>query len=128
MAPCVACGAGVWRAGAAPSRVCGGLLRLVLQVRVSCVVLCRSVRRRVASRRAVARCTVARCGAVCRGLALCCGRLVEVSLACVVVRSAGRSVAGWWLGGAVRCGCLAGSVLWGLGRAARAGGSGRSTA
>ena len=50
---------------------------------------------------------------------------MEVSLACVVVRSAGRSVAGWWLGGAVRCGCLAGSVLWGLGRAARAGGSGR---
>ena len=50
---------------------------------------------------------------------------MEVSLACVVVRSAGRSVAGWWLGGAVRCGCLAGSVLWGPGRAARAGGSGR---
>ena len=37
----------------------------------------------------------------------------------------GRSVAGWWPGGAVRCGWLAGSVLWGLGRAARAGGSGR---
>ena len=52
---------------------------------------------------------------------------MEVSLACVVVRSAGRSVAGWWLGGAVRCGWLAGSVLWGLGRAARAGGSGRSS-
>ena len=50
---------------------------------------------------------------------------MEVSLACVVVRSAGRSVAGWWLGGAVRVGCLAGSQLWGLGRAARAGGSGR---
>ena len=49
-------------------------------------------------------------------------------MACVVVRSAGRSVAGWWLGAAVRCGCLAGSVLWGLGRAARAGGSGRSNA
>ena len=67
-----------------------------------CAALCR-----VASRRAVARCTVARCGAVCRGLALCRGGSVEVSLACVVVRSAGRSVAGWWLGGAVRCGCLA---------------------
>ena len=37
---------------------------------------------------------------------------MEVSLACVAVRSAGRSVAGWWLGGAVRCGWLAGSVLW----------------
>ena len=50
---------------------------------------------------------------------------MEVSLACVVVWSAGQSAAGWWLGGAVRCGCLAGSVLWGPGRAARAGGSGR---
>ena len=88
-----------------------------------CAALCR-----VASRRAVARCTVARCGAVCRGLALCRGGSVEVSLACVVVQSAGLSVAGWWLQGAVRYGCLAGSVLWGLGRAARAGGSGRSTA
>ena len=47
VAPCVACGAGVWRVGAAPSRVCGGWLRLVPQVRVSCVVLCRSVPRRV---------------------------------------------------------------------------------
>ena len=53
---------------------------------------------------------------------------MEVSLACVVAQSAGRSVAGWWLGGAVRCGCLAGSVLWGLGRATRARGSGRSIA
>ena len=85
-----------------------------------CAALCR-----VASRRAVACCTVVRCGAVCRGLALCRGGSVEVSLACVVVRSAGRSVAGWWLRGAVRCGCLAGSVLWGSGCAARAGGSGR---
>ena len=85
-----------------------------------CAALCR-----VASRRAVARCTVARCGAVCRGVALCRVGSVEVSLACVLVRSAGRSVAGWLLGGAVRCGCLAGSVLWGPGRAARAGGSGR---
>ena len=85
-----------------------------------CAALCR-----VASRRAVARCTVARCGAVCRRLALCRGGSVEVSLACVVVRSAGRSVAGWWLGGAVRCGCLARSVLSRPGHAARAGGSGR---
>ena len=49
VAPCVACDGGVWRAGAAPSRVCGGLFRLVLQVRVSRAVLCRSVPRRVAS-------------------------------------------------------------------------------
>ena len=49
VAPCAACGAGVWRAGAGPSGVCGGLLRLVFQVRVSCAVLCRSVPRRVAS-------------------------------------------------------------------------------
>ena len=41
--------AGVWRAGAAPSGVCGGLLLLVLLVRVSRAVLCRSVPRRVAS-------------------------------------------------------------------------------
>ena len=85
-----------------------------------CAALCR-----VASRRAVARCTVARCGAVCRGLALCRGGSVEVSLACVVVRSAGRRVAGWWLEDAVRSGCLAGSVLWGPGCAVWAGGSGR---
>ena len=45
----VACGAGVWRAGAAPSGVFGGLFRLVFQVRVSCAVLCRSMPRRVAS-------------------------------------------------------------------------------
>ena len=65
------------------------------------------------------------CGAVCHVLALCRGGSVAGSLACVLVRSSGRSVAGWWLGGAVRCGCLAGSVLSGPGRAARAGGSGR---
>ena len=29
MAPCVACGAGVWRAGAAPSSMCGGWLCVV---------------------------------------------------------------------------------------------------
>ena len=96
-------------------------------LRLGSVVSCCAALCRVASHRAVVRCTVARCGAVCRGLAWCRGGSVEVSLACVVVRSAGRSVAGWWLGGAVRCGWLAGSVLWGLGRAARAGGSGRSS-
>ena len=96
-----------------------------MSFRLGSVVPCCAALCRVTSRRAVARCTVARCCAVCRGLALCRGGSVEVSLACVVVRSAGRSVAGWWVGGAVRCGCLAGSVLWGPGRAARAGGSGR---
>ena len=108
-----------------------------------CALLGRAVLRRaapwcaalccVASRRAVAccafwclvvlRCTVVHCGAVCRAPSCC--AMVEGSLARVVVRSAGRSVAGWWLGGAVRCGCLAGSVLWGSGCAARAAGWGR---
>ena len=46
-------------------------------------------------------------------------------MACVLIRSARRGVAGWWLESAVRCGWLAASVLWGPGRAARAGGSGR---
>ena len=114
--------------------VCGVLVRRLPGCAVACfgksfrlgsVVPCCAALSRVASRRAVARCTVARCGAVCRGLALCRGGSVEVSMACVVVRCAGQSVAGWWLGGAVRCGCLAGSVLWGPGCAARAGGSGR---
>ena len=114
--------------------VCGVLVRRLpgcavaffgQSFRLGSVVLCSVVLCRVVSRRAVSRCTVARCGAVCRGLALCRSGSVEVSLACVVVRSAGRSVAGWWLGGSVRCGCLAGSVLWGPGRAARGGGSGR---
>ena len=113
--------------------VCGLLVRRLPGCAVACfgssftlgsVVPCCAALCRVASRRAVARCTVVRCGEVCRGLALCRAGSVEVSLACVVVRSAGPSVAGWWLGGAVRCGCLAGSVLWGPGRAARAGGSG----
>ena len=117
--------------------VCGVLVRRLpgcavagfgLSFRLGSVVSCCAALCRVASRRAVARCTVARCGAVCPGLAWCRGGSVEVSLACVVGRSAGRSVAGWWLGGAVRCGCLARSVLWGLGRAAHAGGSGRSIA
>ena len=114
--------------------VCGVLVRRLPGCAVACfgysfrlwsVVPCCAALCRVASRRAVARCTVARCVAVCRGLALCRGGSVEVSLACVVVRSAGRSVAGWWLGGLVRCGCFAGSVLWGPGRATRAGASGR---
>ena len=126
--------AGVLRAGAAPSGVCGGLFWLVLQVRVSLAVLCRFVLRRVASC-----CGVLRFGVRCRGalhrgtlrcgvpccLVLCRGGSVEVSLACVMVRSAGWSVAAWWLGIAVRCGWLAGSVLPGPGRAPRAGGSGR---
>ena len=46
-----------------------------------------------------------------------------VSPAPVVVQSAGGSVAGWWLGGAVGVGRLAGPVLWGSAFAARAGGS-----
>ena len=117
-------GAGVWRAGAAPSGVCGGLFRLVPQVMVSHAVLCRSVPRRVASCCGALHCGALRWGVPCC-LVLCCGGSVEVSLACVVVQSAGRSVAGWWLGGAVRCGWLAGSVLWGPGRAAQAGGLGR---
>ena len=112
--------------------VCGVLVRRLPGCAVACfgqsfwlgsVVPCCAALCRVASRRAVAHCTVARCGVVCRGLASCRGGSVEVSLGCVVVRSAGQSVAGWWLGGAVRCWCLAGFVLWGSGRAARAGGS-----
>ena len=58
----MACGAGVWRAGAAPSGVCGGLLRLVLQVRVSRAVLCRSVPPRVASCCASLHCGALWCG------------------------------------------------------------------
>ena len=76
VAPCVACGAGVWRGGAAPSRVCGGWLRLVPQVRVSCVVLCRSVPRRVTS---------------------CCGALLCAALWCGVPWS--RVVPRWVSGG-----------------------------
>ena len=92
-------------------------------------VVCRAVPRRVASC-----CGVLCLGVPCRGappcgvpccLVLCPGGSVEVSLARVVVRSAGRSVAGGWLGVAVGVGWLAGSVLWGSGCAARAGGSGR---
>ena len=134
LALCVASVAGVRRAGAVPSGVCGALSWSVLQVRVSRAVLCRSVPRRPASCcgvlrfgvrcRGALRCGALRCGVPCC-LVLCRGGSVEVSLACVVVRSAGRCVAGWWLGGAVRCGWLAGSVLWGHGRAARAGRSGR---
>ena len=89
---------------------CFGLSFRLGSVVPCCVALCR-----VASRRAVARCTVARCGAVCRGLALCRGGSVEVSLACVVVRSAGRSVAGWWLGGRLGVGDSLGPCCGGLG-------------
>ena len=60
--PCVACGTSVWRAGAALSGVCGGLLRLVLQVRVSRAVLCRSVPRRVASCCGALHCGALWCG------------------------------------------------------------------
>ena len=168
--------AGVWRAGVAPSGVCGGLtwldprlaslalvfwcavVRRAATCRVSpvlrrgdlrCVavrpagprrvapcrpVVCRSVPRRVALCcgmlcfgvlfRGALHCGALRCGLPCC-LVLCCGGSVEVSLAHVVVRSVGRSVAGWWLGGAVRCWWLAGSVLWGSACAARAVGSGR---
>ena len=126
--------AGVWGAGAAPSGVCGGVFWLVPQVGVSLAVLCRCLPRRVASCCGVLRfwvrcsgalhCGALRCG-VPSCLVLCCVGSVEVSLACVVVGSAGLSVAGWWLGGVVRCGGLAGSMRWGPGRAARAGGSGR---
>ena len=126
--------AGVWRAGAVPSGVCGGLFWLVFLVRVSRAVVCRSVPRRVASCcgvlcfgvpcRVALHCGALRCGVPCC-LVLCrCGSM-EVSLAPVVVPSVGRSVAGWWLGGAVRCWWLAGSVPWGCRRAARAGGLGR---
>ena len=114
VAPCVARGAGLWCAGAAPSGVCGRLFWLVLQIRVSRAVLCRSVPRRVVSCCGALHCGALWCSVACC-LALCRGRSVEVSLACVVVRNAGRSVAGWWLGDAVRCGWLAGSALWGLG-------------
>ena len=96
--------------------------------------LWRSVPRRVASCcgvlcfgppcRVAFHCGALRCGVPCC-LVLCHGGSLEVSLARVVVRSAGRSVAGWWRGGAVRCWWLAGSVLWGSGCAARAGGPGR---
>ena len=95
-------------------------------------VVCRSVPRRVASCCGVlcfgVPCRVAlhsgavRCGVACC-LLLCRGGLVDVSLAYVLVRSAGWSVAGWRLGGVVRCGWLAGSVLRGSECAAWAGGS-----
>ena len=167
---------GVWRAGAAPSGVCGGLagldprsvsLALVLwcavvrraaSYRVSpcCVVLVRAVLRcallghavwrrvvlwfaalcRVASRRAVVccvvgclvvvRCTVVRCGALCR--AASCFAVVGRWRLVRPVSWCGVRVGVWLAGGwGVRLGVgwLAGSVLWGSGCAARAGGSGR---
>ena len=114
VAPCVACGARVWRAGAATSGVCGGLFRLVLQVRVSRAVLCRSVPRRNASRCGALLCGALWCGVPCC-LALCRGGSVEVSLVCVVVRSAGRSVAGWWRGVRLCVGVSLGLCCGGLG-------------
>ena len=126
--------AGVWRVGAAPSGVSGGLFWLVLQIGLSRAVVCHSVPRRIASCCGVLclgvpcpgalHCGALRCGVMCC-LVLCRGGSVVVSLACVVVPSADRRAAGWWLGGAVGCGWLAGSVLWALWRAAWAGGSGR---
>ena len=107
-------GTGVWRAGAAPSGVCGGLFRLVLQVRVSRAVLRRSVPRRVASCCGALHCGALWCGVPCC-CALCRGGSVEVSLACVVVRSAGRSVAGWWLGVRLGVGVSLGPCCGGLG-------------
>ena len=74
-------------------------------------VVCRFVPRRVASWcgvlcygvpcRVALHCGALQCGVPCC-LVLCRGGSLEVSLARVVVRSAGRTVAGWWLGGAVR--------------------------
>ena len=98
VAPCVARNADVWRAGAAPSGVCGCLFQLVLQVRVRRAVLCRSVPRRVASCCGALHSAALWCGVPCC-LALCRGGSVQVSLACVVVQSAGRSVAGLWAWG-----------------------------
>ena len=118
--------AGVWRAGAAPSGGCGGLFWLVLQVGVSRAVLCFASCCGVMCFGVPCRCAL-HCGALpcvvpcC--LVLCRGGSVGVSHACVVVQSAGRNVAGRWLGGAVRCGRHTGSMLWGPGRAARAGAS-----
>ena len=109
MALCVACGAGVWRAGAALFGVCGGLLWLVFQVRVSRAVLCRSVPRCVASCCGVLRfgvrcrgalhCGALQCGVLCC-LVLCRAGSVEVSLTCAMVWSG--SECGWLV--AVGCG------------------------
>ena len=97
-------------------------------------VVCRSVPRCVASCygvlcfgvpcRVALHCGALPCGVPCC-LVLCRGASLGVSVARVVVRSAGRSVADWWLGVAVRCGWVAGSVLCGSGCAARARWSGR---
>ena len=139
--------AAVWPASAVPSRVCGGLFWLDPRLASLALMLWCAVVRRVAPRRALVcrsvphrivsccgvlcfavpchgawHCGALRCGVPCC-LVLCRGGSVEVSLACVVVRIAGWSVAGWWPEGAVTCGLLAWSVLWGSGCAARAGGS-----
>ena len=76
-------------------------------------VVCRAVLPRVASCCGVLSRGMPCCGALHGGtlpcgvpccLVFCPGGLVEVSPARVFLRSAGQSVAGWWLGGAVRCG------------------------
>ena len=74
-------------------------------------VVCSSVPRRVASCcgvlcfglpcRVALHCGALLCGVPCC-LVLCRGGSLDVNLAGVVVLSAAQSVAGWWLGGAVR--------------------------
>ena len=111
-APCcvLPCFAVLGRAGSCGVAVRPAGSRCVAPCRA---VVCCSVPRRVASC-----CGVLCLGVPCRGalhcgalrsgvpccLVLCRGGSLEVNLARVVVRCAGRSVAGWWLGGAVRCG------------------------
>ena len=100
--------AGVWRAGAVPSGVCGGLFWLVFQVRVSPAVVCRSVPRPVASC-----CGVLCFGVPCRG-ALHCGALRCVCRAASCCTVVGRWRAAWpvsWCGVRVRV-WLAGD--WGV--------------
>ena len=106
-------GAGVWRVGAAPSGVCGGLFWLVLQVRVSRAVLCRSVPRRVALCCGALHCGVLRCGVPC---CLCvvpwwvCGS-VEVSVAGRAVAPCVTCGAGVWRVGAAPSG-VCGGLFW----------------
>ena len=85
-------GAGVWRAGAALSGVCGGLFWLVLQARVSRAVLCRSVpRRRVVLWRVAPWGALSWCVALWRAAVRC------AVLPCVVP---------WWVGGGQPGFCL----------------------
>ena len=116
---------------AAPCRVLPCCVLLLCAV-LRCALLDRAVWRRVvlwcaaqcrvASRRAVVccivgclvvvRCTVVRCSALCRAASCFAvvGRWMLVRP--VVVRSAGRSVAGWWLGDAVRSPMILRGVVW----------------